>query len=1327
MGRGIGTVARAGLIGLAVLMAGCGWFRGDDEGDAPSQAPFAGPLLGGLPRAAAIYDIYSVDPDQGPLPGGQQVLLDGFFPAFAGAETIYTVYFGANAADYDTSFSPSFSTHNIHVLTPPGDAFGLVDVILRDTMAALDTAALYYGYEYIDPFAIIDVIPDAGPLPGGQQVEVVGRFPILSNISTVAEAYSAYRVYFGANFASFDPLFNPVITSGLMHVITPPGDMLGLVDVTVFDAINAVYNIYDSRTLTNGYEYLDPFAIIEVIPDAGPLPGGQQVEVVGRFPILSNISTVAEAYSAYRVFFGANPAGFDTAFDPVITPELMHVITPPGDMLGLVDVTVVDAVSDIMSVVDAIAGTYNFRRLPDGYEYVGDIELTSVDPDNGFILGDPVSPVFNFVNTPVTLSGTFPVSAAFSSTATAAEAYAAYGVYFGPRRPDRRAFFNSSVTPVITAERMYVRAPVGEDVGPVDVSVVLANAPSVFAELEKAYRYYSMYIGAIIPPSGPLSGGNPVDIRGLFVTEAIYTSVAADQLYSVFFDVNPALFDDITSSIVITAGSIDLAEKVYVSNSIHVVAPPGDALGFVDVVVMSDLGREPRAISDPLKYEYIDDLSIGDWLEASVEPNPVGKLPSGHLLVTLKVTGTSAAMEAARVFIVPQGGNPELERHRIDLVMESIGSDLDDNTTWTGTNANLIDTTIGSDSILTDGHAAIFIYESGPDAVVGYPDDEGSRIFEDAVQGRHFIIDTIPPRMLLSGPLLDGSRFFDPGGVNSDDFTTADIALSALHPFQPPQPPLMIATEPIPWDGSTIQDDNRAQIFYNVGSVANDFGFDDLRFNLWVAFEDVDVYSTLENYQVGAQDEDAFSGVRERQVAGFEFTPAAPPRGDRADGVLDEGDDVLVKWDVQLMATATPGIMGVDTSYTTEAPLSIWSDISPNLSAAPTILRASWTANPGIDWTDQNLLMPIVFRGVDRAGNYFPRGDAGNGIRKNWTLDRATVELVGGTDTFEQTAGPLNLWWLVNTGTEFRETNIPTSENTRNPNFKWQNSSHPDPEAVPEPERIFNFRLWRTDGTAPREEARDGLYRPLPLSGWNGWSAKDSLTTSEMQSEIEDSEGAWMLLVVIAADEAGNVEQWPLSDLGDISINPTITVASSANSSDNWRRWYVAPAEQVVETEVRPNFWHDKNNQPTIGEIDWGSENVFGNIEIVPLSARASESVAVTFRVDVIPDPSIAIGTGPEPIIIDFGLEGSFATPPTAQQIGPRSFAVTYVGLGDVVTRKPVHYVFRTTGRVTDMNGREIVDSTPANFKFVVVDSVAEYVEHRRSGDEQPIKELDRP
>ena len=198
---------------LCLIGAGCGFGTRENRA-APQRSsaydtPFFSPLRSVL-RVGAVYDIYRVTPDQGPLAGGNPARLDGVFPnptnaaELAVVTQIYTVYFGYNPALYDFASPPTMSNAIINVIVPRGDAPGLVDVILHDNMTQLDAATLYYGYEYLDPFAITSVDPDSGPLAGGQQVTVYGRFPIAAPMSTIAEAYGAYRVYFDGRPAGFD-------------------------------------------------------------------------------------------------------------------------------------------------------------------------------------------------------------------------------------------------------------------------------------------------------------------------------------------------------------------------------------------------------------------------------------------------------------------------------------------------------------------------------------------------------------------------------------------------------------------------------------------------------------------------------------------------------------------------------------------------------------------------------------------------------------------------------------------------------------------------------------------------------------------------------------------------------------------------------------------------------------------------------------------------------------------------------------------------------------------------------------------------------------------
>lgn len=1198
----------------------------------------------------------------------------------------------------DTPVAPPMLSAPATLSAPPRDALPFdIDGLSRAPVLSLE-------------IEVTLATPAIGPIAGGQPVTITGKFPIAASIAGAAQAYATYGVYFGTNRATFDDSFNPVLTATTMYVTTPPGDALGLVPVVVVDAI---YDPAPFNALLDGYEYVDNFSILEVDPDFGPLSGNQFVKVIGFFPIAANISTAAQAYAAYRVYFDGVLADFNPVFDPVITAECMYVITPPGNRPGLVNVSVFDIIN---LLYDPIASV---RVLNNGYDYVGDLALDEVDPTVGFVFGME----------PVTLRGIFPVTTAFSLYATAAEVSEAFTVYFD----NDIAEFNSAVFPIISAEELFVISPVPRDVGPVDVSV-LSRADGIYVQLSNAYRYYSMLIHEVVPPSGPIEGGNGVEIRGLFLTDAIYDIYRAEQLYTVFFGANQATFE-ITEPFLtpITAASIDIIAKTYISNRLYMFVPPGDDFGFVDLQVISDLGKEPRAIARNA-YEYTSDVGVGLWFDASISPNPVGKVPAGDLLVEITVSGEIS--DDTIIFIVPQGGDPKNPEHRLVLEQDGEVETTDDATIWRGTNTSSISTFMNGDGILMDGHAAIYILEgTNADNILGgdFNDiDEGGRIRESAQQGRHCIIDTIPPRMRVNGG-LSGEDFIgsDPSLTLSDQFTTLDITPdSIIHPFTPPGSGI-IANENVPWDQSFLTgppalSNDRAQLFYNVGSVTNDFPREDLAFHLFVDFEDISVYDALglpdrpdpNPDPIANIDIDRFTGSTERQRSGFDLAPTAPAVGG-VESAVRTGDRVLIQWDFQSSASGVPEIDGITTTYESsdlDETVDATSTLSSNLDAANMVLSGFWEADPGVPFSGENLLMPIVFRAVDRAGDYFPRGDDSRPKRKVFTED-------------DSIAGVLNLWWLVNTGTRFVDTNIPGSENTRTPNFIWKNSSLEDPKTEPEPERLFNYKLFFVDPIEglSREDARDGPY--TLHKDWNGWTPKTTLTTGE----IDQVEGTWMLLVVIAADEAGNVEQWPVDDLlaSTDGITPdgttevvTVIGNSGSPSQSNWRRWFVPPAAQVIDTQAEPTFWHDffGSNET----IDSGDRIVGKNIEIVPLPARNSGgTVSVSFEVEVIPDPSVEATN----FAVRFELFKDGAGPGEFERdlIADRFITLTFDNLGDPITRRPVHYVFRATGIVNLDEPNEVVDSTPVNFSFVVVDNIVEFIENRRSSDEQPIKELDRP
>ncbi len=1271
---------------LCTLGAGCGFFSREKpaepvpSGDFGEQSFFAIPAIA---RVGAVYDIYRVTPDQGPLAGGDRARLDGTFPNPIGAAEltavtqIYTVYFGYNIAPYDFGAPPTMSSALIYVTVPAGDAPGLVDVIFRETATQLDAATLYYGYEYLDPFDITGVVPELGPIAGGQQVTVFGRFPIAAPITTVAAADAAYRVYIDSRPAAFDSSFNPVITSGAMYVITPPGlppNAPGLVDVSV---ATMVYS-----------------------PD---------------------------------------------------TPE--------------------------------------FRVLPLGYEYIGDLDLTSVTPDRGFIFGDE----------PVTLGGTFPVSTPFSNALIASQASLYYTAYFGLRI----APFDQTVpTPVITPTQMLLRSPPADAVGFVDVRVQEATDPRIADTLARAFRYYALYITDVIPDNGPVAGGTQVKIEGLIpAIFSIYNIYEAAQYYTVRFDGNVAAFDS-TRNPIILPSQIDTINRTYTTGHMYVIAPPGAAPGFVDVSIEDNLDIDLPAVC-PDCYEYTGGDDISRWDTVVVAPNPVGKLEAGELLVTITGVGKMTNADANPVFIVPQGGEPDQTGDRIELETTSY-NESGSGFTWEGTNKNAIPRVLNG--LLVDGHAAIYIEEDSGDILGDNTNDpsDGGVIQPGASEGRHFLIDTVPPRLQLN-PFtghLRGDDFVDcvvgdcvVGNWTLDDVDSSSYPQDFPHPYSVSG--LSGAANGVydaPFDGHWMyraaNANSLAQVFFNVSSLTNNFADSapdasgvptaNLQFTLDVIFEDVDIYTAMDMDQTeidAGRNADFFGGSRVRQVAGFTGGTILPPQGSDRDSALTSGNRVLIQWDFQSTPFRLPEFEGVSVTYTATGPSSIGSNqgLSTNLAATPTVLRGTFdignasnaTTGVQLDEAGVRTMMSVVFRAVDRAGDYTPQSNATPGTKKLYTRNDTRSATSGGYAVDRQPEiGPLNLWWLRTTATRLIS-NIPASGDTRAPSFTWENTGEPDPGAYPDSldgdgsERLYSYGIYRTNpASGTRDEQRDGPW-PYTLVGslidnnslggagfWSGWNAPTTLTANQVQDILLQgdgggvivTEGAWFLLVVMSCDEAGNIELWPETQLVNPSgAGPSIidSVNDAAGAEErNWERWFVPPSGEAVDTRIEPLYWHDSGGPPFNGIVDTG-EASFGDAEVIPYPPRATFSppllierrVAAQIRVRLLTDAGnanadwellengVSVATGTGAIVLGDGFTVVLRDP--------------YLG---VASRQPTYYVFRARTFIDNplnpngtLDSGEIYDTSPATVQFVVVDNVANFIQNRKSEDTQPIQEIDRP
>ncbi|PCJ65154.1 MAG: hypothetical protein COA73_02870 [Candidatus Hydrogenedentota bacterium] len=1241
------------LLMSAMVLGGCGFFGDDTSVPEPDDVNY--PVNTGVRQTmelmrgmSSVYDIYTVNPNQGFLPGGEQIHLSGFFPAVAGAESIYTVYFGFNPAAY-APIAQAYSVYNIYVIAPPGDTLGFVNVNLIENAASVYTIYETNGYEYIDTFQVIDVDPGLGPVTGGNNADVIGFFPVGTTISDLAAAASAYTVYFGSEIASFRQAaaLDPVITSTRMYVTVPPkpDGLPGFVDVMV--VASDIYNT--SRTLPNGYQYVGDFQLLDVIPDRGPFGGGNSVRLNGFFSsIINPINDLVTANALYRVYFGTEQAAFDTSAASLITATDIYTIAPRAISLGTVDVR-------IFSIIDGIYNTYQ-NVVDDNYTYA------------------------------------------------------------------------------------------------------------------RIMQIYSIY-----PNVGPFAGGNSVRIEGNFPVAATITSMTeAESLYNVFFEDNLAPFSGVgTSPTLYIERAIGGIYGRY--DILHVSAPAGNTLGFVDVDVVDLTFTDPpvKAIDG---YLYNDDGSFGNWLDADVFPNPVGPLRAGELYVRIEVSGTFS--NTFQAFIVPQGGNPADPDHRIRL--ERVTSDPD-NQIWIGTNTDAITTVqfgSGTEILYADGHAAIYLFEDGN--IVGddfsSPFTDGGRIIGDALTGRHFIIDTIPPIMTVNGGSLNADSFVV---FNLGDYPSVPVgrflptgANFGTHPYLPGNGVTAFTQflQHAPIDEGVITDiplDNPrgAQKFFNVASRSNELdeiaGFvapeTNLQFTVFVDFVDQDLYTALGVLpSESTLNGDPFNGgTTERQVAGFgdldisfsgtdstalQFNAAPLSTTDvRTSPVF------LARWILQPGSTRLPDVNNIDVSYITSPSGSAFTN-SVFFSEVQDEMRAIWdftgtlpTSGIDPDDVDGNMHLIVKFAASDRATAYFPRGDRTGRVQLTVTEDDRRLD-------------PLHLWWMQEVNTEFVRNNVPANGVTQNPSFTWRLASAPRPVVTENPggtELVpaYTYQIWRTFNSQDKDEYRDGPYDEVHIP-WTSWSSNSSYTEN-LTSQLTDNLDSWYLLVVQGTDEAGNAELFP-SELNDVISG--IGDGIPGNSGPNWQRFYVPSVAETLETEVTPLFWHNTDNDtstpifdldfPVITESPGSGERNFGSETVIPLPPTnvffpaaniVEQRVEARFNIRVLSNntntsPSIFWNLFQEGELIAFGFipETTFGIVIASSTLVPPFF------LGDPNRVREINYLFSARSVILEdpLNPNSPIlaeDSTPASIRFVVVPDVAEYVRNRQTEDEQPIKEFDRP
>ncbi len=376
-----------------------------DSGRRPKDTNFQFDFGDPEDMAPEPFALTAIVPDTGPVPGGNQVRIQG-----TGLEEDSTVLLGGKEMEVE------LSTGTLVGRAPPGSGPGpvTVKVIAPDG----EIRALVDAYTYVADLRIDEVSPTLVPTTGGVEVDIFGAgFEPQTGISfsgdsalrvtyvspthlralvpprprgfadvrattpsDSVEAEDAVRYFEPLRIDAVEPASGDVAGGDTVTIVgagftsdstvrfagsqaqvlsvdaqngeidvQTPAHAAGLVDVFVQNSI-------DAAVLVDGFYYRssDTPALAAVNPNYGPVSGGNTVRVTG---------------------WGLDGAGIEIRFGGAAAtiaqsaPSWADVVVPPGAE-GAVDVAMFDGATEL-------------DRLPGAYTYVRDLEVTDVDPSSG--------------------------------------------------------------------------------------------------------------------------------------------------------------------------------------------------------------------------------------------------------------------------------------------------------------------------------------------------------------------------------------------------------------------------------------------------------------------------------------------------------------------------------------------------------------------------------------------------------------------------------------------------------------------------------------------------------------------------------------------------------------------------------------------------------------------------------------------------------------------------------------------------------------------------------------------------------------------------------
>lgn len=729
------------------------------------------------------------------------------------------------------------------------------------------------------------------------------------------------------------------------------------------------------------------------------------------------------------------------------------------------------------------------------------------------------------------------------------------------------------------------------------------------------------------------------------------------------------------------------------------------------------------------------------WYYCRVAPSPLlilsdAGFPAGALLVDVRFaspfSGSAGDPGNFLAFVAPQGGDPSLLAHRI--LMNTIRAGMGRFICW---NANTIPKTsvapfvdntplgqLNNGDIIVDGHAAVYLEINGEIIGDDYAGDfsdngriSGQNVY-GALVGRHFLIDTVRPRMNIGSTT----------GVGAVDPNAGASLVRVLPPQVPPmfygapaafppytmifdgdyRPALPGFTTPHmgPMDDGVIRPQyagsNGAQVFFNFGSVSNNYTPTPMDIAVQVSFIDEPPLGRIGDPPIVAN-RDLFTGLYTRQVVGLqESTEGAIRYGDAVD-VLTNGD--IVRWDIIEGRGKLAGVNAMS-----ERGISSGSNPGWDFAAANGAVYDPENSASSMQWTffdGSGAVFGIPYTAAQNQPFHL--------ATRFYSVDPINPSA---KPPVTEMLDPLHIWWLLSTDSVIS----PAVEGIElpRPYFTWQLDRGYDTKSAGILKPHFTYRLWMSDTPGDSDAAYNGLYQPV--TEWVQWSDGATQLTPDFFEAFGDAlENRYLLLVVAGADEAGNIESWPM---GELAIDTNDNIAVLASSGRNWLRFYYPAPGLELDTSVAATFLNGASSIGWMSTIGW-----FPEIEIrftVTMSSSTPDGLDPDAKIiwQLEGDGQVIAGGQPNvqtaPVDVTFDAErGVFRLTTINRQLLQRGVsyvfrASTYVDLDgdDVFDSDPL-----------DPANSEPYDSSPATVTFTVVENTpADFFDPKDSPEDQPIK-----